>query len=284
MPTTLIDIHPHIISRDDKRYPRSPLGGKQSDWSANRPVSLEEMIVAMDTAGVQKAAIVHASTCYGYDSSYVADAVAQYPERFTGTFCVDMMADDAPERIRYWYGRKLTGLRLFTIGSTVTTQTSWLADPKTYPGWVCCVELGIPICVQMSPDAMPQLLGMLQRFPHAKIILDHAAGTKFDDGAPYNAAKGLFDLARYPNVHIKLSERVITRATQGKATPETVFSRFVSEFGANRLAWGSNYPASQGSLSDLVALARRAFASLKQADRDWIFAKTAQSLYPALAD
>jgi hypothetical protein len=30
--------------------------------------------------------------------------------------------------------------------------------------------------------------------------------------------------------------------------------------------------------------ARESLASLPQADRDWIFAKTAQTLYPALKD
>jgi predicted TIM-barrel fold metal-dependent hydrolase len=58
----------------------------------------------------------------------------------------------------------------------------------------------------------------------------------------------------------------------------------VSAFGARRLAWGSNYPASEGSLADLLALARRTLACLPQGDQDWIFYKTAQTLYPVLAD
>ncbi len=282
--TTLIDIHPHIISSDLHRYPRSPLGGKQSGWSSTRPVSVEQMVVAMDKAGVQKAAIVQASTCYGHDNAYVADAVAAHPTRFTGVFSADVLADNALDRMRYWHSRKLTGLRLFTIGSTMSTQASWLDDPKSYPAWDCATELGIPICLQMSGTAMPQLKSMLERFPNVKVILDHATRPKLDDGAPYGAAKPLLELARYPNVYLKLTERNITDSSQGKATPETFFPRLVSEFGADRLAWGSNYPSSEGSLPELVDLARRAFACLKQTDRDWIFAKTAQALYPALAD
>ena len=63
---TTIDIHPHIIASDATRYPLAPLGGHQSDWSRTRPVTLEELVAAMDEAGVQKAAIVQASTCYGH--------------------------------------------------------------------------------------------------------------------------------------------------------------------------------------------------------------------------
>src|ERR1700759_4256610 len=115
----VVDIHPHIISTDLQKYPRDPLGGNQSVWSKERPTNTEQLLAAMDAAGVAKAAIVQASTCYGFDNSYVADAVAQHPDRFTGVFSVDMLAADAPEKIRYWVARKLTGLRLFTAGSTM---------------------------------------------------------------------------------------------------------------------------------------------------------------------
>jgi len=94
--STVIDIHPHVIASDTRRYPLSPLSGRQSDWSRERPVGFEGMIAAMDEAGVAKAALVQASTCYGHDNSYVAGAVAARPERFTGVFSVDVLQRDAP--------------------------------------------------------------------------------------------------------------------------------------------------------------------------------------------
>src|SRR5439155_1270513 len=57
----IIDIHPHVISTDETRYPRAPIGGHQSDWSRERPVPYEKMIAAMDTAGIAKSALVQAS-------------------------------------------------------------------------------------------------------------------------------------------------------------------------------------------------------------------------------
>lgn len=279
-----IDIHPHIISTDTARYPRAPLGGKQSDWSATRPVSLEAMIAAMDGAGVQKAALVQASTCYGHDNSYVADAVAAHPKRFTGVFSVDVLAPDAPARMRHWRERGLTGMRLFTFGSTMSAQASWLDDPKSFPAWACAAELGLSICMQMSADGIPQLTRMIERYPMVNVVLDHAARPVLADGPPYEAAASLWGLARYPSVYLKLTARNFIEARRGKASPETVFPRLIAEFGAARLAWGSNYPSSEGSLPELLALARDTLAELPQSDRDWIFAKTAQALYPALAD
>jgi L-fuconolactonase len=61
----VIDIHPHVVSPDTKRYPLAPLGGKQSTWSRERPTTYQALLQAMDDAGVDKAAIVQTSTAYG---------------------------------------------------------------------------------------------------------------------------------------------------------------------------------------------------------------------------
>src|SRR5262245_64136773 len=91
-PLRIIDTHPHVISTDETRYPRAPIGGHQSDWSRERPVPYEKMIAAMDAAGIAKSVLVQASTCYGHDNSYVADAVSAHPERFTGVFSWEVFA------------------------------------------------------------------------------------------------------------------------------------------------------------------------------------------------
>jgi len=280
---TVIDIHPHIIANDAKRYPLAPLGGHQSDWSRTRPVTTEQMIAAMDQAGVAKSALVQASTCYGHDNSYVADAVTAHPNRFTGVFSVDVLAPDAPERMKYWVGRGLTGMRLFTIGSTMPDQASWLDDPKSYPAWECAAALNLSICLQMSPAAFPQMIRMVERFPTVRIILDHLARPVLQDGPPYAAAESLFALAKYPTIYLKLTPRSCIESRNGKATPETFFPKLISTFGASRIAWGSNYPSSEGSLPELLALAKNTLSCLSKEDQSWIFAKTAQSLYPALA-
>ena len=48
-----------------------------------------KLVAAMDEAGVAKTAIVHASTCYGFDNSLVADAVAHFPQRCTAVGFID---------------------------------------------------------------------------------------------------------------------------------------------------------------------------------------------------
>ena len=282
MTLRVLDIHPHIITTDTARYPRDPLGGKSSVWSAERPTTTVQLLHAMDEAGVAGAAIVQASTCYGFDNSYVADAVADHPDRFTGVFSVDMLDDTAAERIRHWVGRKLTGLRLFTAGSTMVGQADWLADPKTFAGWDCAAELDIPVCVQMRSAGMPLLQVLLDRYPQVPIIIDHFLNTPLEQGPPYVAADTLMGLVKFPNIYLKFTPVIVNNAQKGKATPESFFPRVLAEFGASRIAWGSNFPANAGTLKALLDASRAALAWASESDQDWIFHKTAERLYPAL--
>ena len=278
----LIDIHPHVVSTDTKRFPLSPIGGHQSDWSQQRPVSYDEMIRAMDQAGVSKSAVVQASSVYAFDNSYVAAAAAAYPKRFTGVFSVDVLAPDAVAKMKYWIAQGLTGMRLYTAGTSLPEQTVWFADPKTFPAWTFAGEAGIPVCMQMRAKGFPQLKPMLERFPRVRFIIDHLARTEMADGPPYAAAAPLFELAKYPNVYLKVTHRSFEESRNGRASPETFFARLVEEFGASRIAWGSNFPAAKQTLPELVALARNSLGFLPPQDRDWIFEKTALTLYPAL--
>jgi len=268
----VIDIHPHVIAADERRYPRAPLGGKQSDWSRERPVSAEAMLRAMDKAGIERSILVQASTCYGHDNSYLADAVAAHPQRFGGVFSVDVLAADAPDKVRYWKARGLTGLRVFVAGHT-TAQDVRLDDPRSFPAWDCAVAEGLPICIQLRQSGLPQLEAMLDRFPKARVILDHMARPETDDGPPYQKAAGLFALARYENLFLKLTTHNVHDA------PADFLVRAVKRFGAERVAWGSNFPAARGPLAELLAQGREALAKLSDAEREWVFGRTARAIY-----
>jgi L-fuconolactonase len=284
MTVRFIDIHPHIISDDAGRYPRMPLFGVQSDWSRDRPVTLEGLMAAMDEAGVDKAAIVQSSTCYGYDNSYLVDSVAKQSGRFTAVGSVDVAQADAPERIRQWVGRGVTGLRLFTGGSTAAFDPSSLDDPRTFPSWQLCGELGLSMAIQTDPSGLAQVAGLAKRFQKVRIVLDHLGRPDVTDGAPYKRAASLFGLAPFENIFLKLTPRIFGDVKRGAASAETFFPRVVEVFGANRLAWGSNFPASEGKLKQNLETAKQSLSCLTGEDQAWIFAKTAQRLYPALAE
>ncbi|MGF6721817.1 L-fuconolactonase [Paraburkholderia sp. GAS41] len=283
MTSPIVDIHPHIISDDETRYPPAPLFGKRSEWSQERPTTVETLIAAMDEAGVAKAAVVHSSTTYGFDNRYVVEGCGKYPGRLVAVGSVDVLQPDAPERILEWVRLGLAGLRLFTGGSTKEFDPSELDDPRSFPAWELCAELGLTMCIQTGPIGLPQVTTLARRFPKVRIILDHLGRPEVADGAPYVAAQSLFDLAPLDNIYLKLTPRIFGDVKKEKARADTFFPRVVEAFGAQRMAWGSNYPTSTGTLPDILATAQAGLACLNDEDRAWIFGRTAQQLYPALA-
>lgn len=280
----IVDTHPHVVSADSERYPISPLGGTRSAWSNDHSVTTEQLIDAMDEAGVAKAALVHSSTTYGFACGYAADAIAAYPDRFTGVFSVNVLADDAVDRMREWFAKGLTGMRIYVKGRTVTSAWLTLDDPRLAPVYACAAEAGITVAVNVNAaDGFQSLENALRQHPDVKFFLDHAGRADFSDGPPFAGATPLFQLSRYRNLYLKITSVNFLKG-KGWEKPAPIIERLASEFGADRMAWGSNYPASPGSLADLLAMARTGCATLSENDREWVFSKTALSLYPALRE
>ena len=184
-----IDIHPHVISTDTDAL--SERAGRRSQIGLVARKTRERG--ADDRAPWIRRALRNRLWCRL--PLVTATIIRMLPmpspptqNRFTGVFSVDVLAPDAPEKIRYWVGRKLTGMRLFTAGSTMPNQADWVDDPRSFPAWECASELRIPVCMQMTVKAIPQLIRMLERFPKVPVILDHLAKPTLSDGPPYTGA------------------------------------------------------------------------------------------------
>ena len=282
MSGVIVDIHPHIVSTDTKRYPPTPLFGIQSYWSKERPANIEDLIAAMDHAGVAQTAIVHASTVYGFDNALVADAVARFPARCTAVGSIDMLAPDAVTTAKGWIARGVTGLRIFTGGSTKKVDASALDDPRSYPVWELMAERGLSICVQTDPSGIPATIALATRFPRVPVLVDHFARPDTSGGPPYAAAAPLFSMAKLPNIYLKYTTPGLERLEKSKTDAAAFMTRLVAEFGADRIAWGSNWPNNPGTMADHLRMAKAAIAGLSQADQDAILGGTALKLYPSL--
>ena len=280
----IVDIHNHVIADDTTEYPHAPMGGKQSGWSLQRPVNDIGMLQAMREAGVAQSVLVQASTCYGHDNRYVAACLRRHPGQFAGVFSVDLTSNDAVERISDWTTTGLSGVRVFVAGHTAADPTVRLDDPRSAMAWDYLQAKRIPVCVQLRSHGLPQLEAVLARWPNATVLLDHGARPELEDGPPYAKAGSLFALARHPNLHIKLTTHNVREARQGLATQASFCRALVNHFGAHRIAWGSNFPASDGGLTALLHEALEATATLTTEEQSWIYSRTARTLFPALTN
>src|SRR5262245_52086244 len=183
------------------------------------------MIAAMDEAGVSRSALVQAATCYGYDNSYLADAVARFPARFAGVFSVDVFRPDARERIGHWMRKGLSGLSVFIAGHTMASKDARLDDPRSFAACELASEAAMTVSAQLRASGIPQLATVIERFPRVRTLLGHMARPAVEDGPPYAGAASLSALSRHPNLFLKLTTHNVREAKKGKATPESFFSR-----------------------------------------------------------
>jgi len=279
----IIDTHPHIISDDTEKYPISPLGGKRSKWSEKRGSNTtEKYIDSMKAAGVDKAVLVHSSTTYGYDCSYVADSVARYPGLLWGVGSVDFLADDAVEKLNYWvFERKLSAIRIFTHGTTQDKQIEF-DDPKTFPAWEWAQKNRLPIVMQSRNEGFGMLHNVLSRFPDLLMALDHA-GLPFgnlEDGPPYKELGPVLEFAKYPGMHVKVTSSVLKKyASAGKSTPQAFLRAVINGFGADRLMWGSNFPSFGEDLQECVQVVLEACSELSDNEREAYLSSNTQRFY-----
>ncbi|WP_406143759.1 amidohydrolase family protein [Streptomyces sp. NBC_01012] len=249
------DTHTHAISSDTDAYPVRPLGGRQSEWSRTRPVDVSGLIRHLDAAGIERAALVHASTMYGFDNRYAADALAEYPDRLVGVCAVDFLSDTAVPDLRYWIEeRGFSGVRIRVSDGTtkVPTPGAGLSDGRMGAVWDYVESRGVPVCIQMHSKDTGKLVQVLDAHPALTVLLDHAGRPDAGGGPSYPRLGELGQLARFAGVHLKITPPALRRleAEPGADVTE-VLRRLADTFGTGRLMWGSNFPASDGTLQDL---------------------------------
>jgi predicted TIM-barrel fold metal-dependent hydrolase len=93
----IIDTQVHVISGDQRKYPRRP---DAQEWVRDTP---GEMLLALNReAGVDRTVLVQGYGAYECDNSYTADCARQYPDSFQSVCILDQRQTDAPEQLTYW--------------------------------------------------------------------------------------------------------------------------------------------------------------------------------------
>jgi len=275
----LVDTHTHVVASDVERYPLSP-AALPGAWFREAPHSVEQLIERMDATGVERAVLVQGVGAYSYDNSYVADCAERFSDRVWSACCIDVLAQDALERLDYWVGeRGMGGVRLFALSRD---GNSWLDDPATFPIWERAAGLGAHVIVTILYPQLGQLGRVLTRFPEIPVSLDHCAFAPLGPD-PRSDAPGLFSLADRPNLHLKVSTNVLDGVHALGGRPAAAVESLVAAFGAERVMWGSDFCQTHDRpYSELVALAHESFSGLGERDRDLCLAEPARRLWAAL--
>ena len=107
--------------------------------------------------------------------------------------------------------------------------------------WRRAGELGLVIETHFRPPVAAQVRGAVSQYPEFPVLLDHLARPREGDAVEY---ADVLDLARFPQVYMKLSGLDMLGGTPPLYLESRIFTRQIADaFGADRLVWGGGSPA-----------------------------------------
>jgi uncharacterized protein len=265
MPQPLLDIHHHI-------GPRDRLTGRYGDYDLT--TAIDRHLRDMDEHGIEQACLIasHNSVLTPARgvrqlNELVARACAAKPDRFVaGVGTVDPVIGEAGfAEITACAGELgLAGLAWHPHFQGVS------ADSPALVSYVrCAASLGLPVFMHMVPgsaqEAPWRVLRLAESVPSATIIC-------LDAFASFDQAQWALHLGgRAPNLVFDLSHIAFGSA---------VITRFVQQYGAERLVFGSDFYEEIGPKVP-VAVPIVRMARLGQADEDLILGSNARRLLGA---
>lgn len=280
---TLIDTHAHLVTGDTAAYPPSPPSGALNPGDLDDPMPVERLLAEMDATGVDKAVLVQRGSIYGFDSAYVCDSAARFPDRLVAVCSIDATAPDAAGRVGHWVSeRGAAGIRLMELVKGM--DIGWLDGPLARPAWEEAARLDTPVCVHFFPwnraEGLTRLAGILRDIPGLTVVIDHFAAIRSDAGPPDHGVDDLLaQVAAHEGVSVKYTTIPLGRLDAAGIDFRPVVARVADLFGPERMMWGSDITQSPGSYAQMVELGLRSVEGMAGAAREAILSGTARRVY-----
>ena len=235
----IVDTHAHIYHPDETRYPKiaDPLRPPEGTGHVGH------LQREMTAAGVTRAVLVQTGTAYRWDNRLLADTARAHAAWASGVCTLDPAAAESVstlERLAERYN--VRGLRMEPRRPVQQVRAAF-DHPGARQLWAAASRLGIVVCAHVQRPYLPQLAALLAAYPDVPVVLDHAAYPRADEGLESETVVQVAALARYPNLHLKLS---FTVTGSDESYPfrdmHPILLRLIEAFGPERCMWGSDFP------------------------------------------
>ncbi|WP_170410179.1 amidohydrolase family protein [Ruegeria atlantica] len=196
------------------------------------------------------------------EAQWVQSIADQFPDwpLVQVAFC-DLTADDLDTQLdRLQTLPSVRGIRQI-IGrapgeDAITGTNALLEDPKFLAGLKQLGARGLSFDLQLLPALMEQTANVMSRAPETQVALCHA-GSPHDRTAQglQNWADALKGLSNLPQVYCKLSGLGMFDHGWSAESVSPIVSTCLSQFGADRCMFGSNFPVDSltSTYKDLVS-------------------------------
>ena len=143
--------------------------------------------------------------------------------------------------------------------------------------------IGLTFDLCTLPHQITRAIALADLAPEVTFILDHCGVPAIASGAHDSWARGIADIARRPNVIVKISG-IIAYADAGSWDLEVLrpyVETVTGAFGFDRMIWGSDWPVCTlgGSLSTWVAATHALFGGASNEERRKLFSGNASRLW-----
>ena len=247
-----LDAHVHVFDRISEAFPRE----ESSLAPAGRAATVEQLLREMDGAGIGRAVLVQMGGFRIEHHRYVAQAVSKWPDRFAAVGLVDVHQADPPARLQALYeATGVAGVRLMgRLGDPREVRVEKLA---AYGLFLRADQLGLNINLYCQSDQIRNIEMLVRAFPGVRVSLDHLGicpSTTFapdqwgrprfgDEPIPPPTYPWILDLARYPNVYVKVSgEYAFSKQPYPYGDVRPMVEQVYGTYGAERMMWCSDFP------------------------------------------
>ena len=275
--TGLIDAHVHVWTSDIEHFPLAA-SYKVEDM---QPPSFtpEELWALAKPCGVERVVLIQMSF-YGFDNSYMLDAMKRFPGKFSGVAVIDGEAAKPEDTMR---ALAKQGVRGFRIHPGKQKVDAWLGSPGMAAMWKCGAEENLAMCPLIGPEALPALERMCGQFPKTPVVIDHFARIGGDGLIRDVDVEQLGRLAKFERTHVKASAfYAFGRKKAPYLDLGSMIRRLRDAYGAERLMWATDCPyqiQKRHTYSGSVELIRDKLDFLSVSDKEWMLRKTAEKVF-----
>ncbi len=276
-----IDAHSHIWPAEVDKFPLAP-GQTKKDLDPASFTDVELMKIARPE-GVGRVILIQHSVYHLWDNAYLLDAVRRHPKLFRVQGMVDDHQPDPGAAMKKLLPLGFSGFRITPFVRKKDDQPKWLDTPGMSEMWKTGAKTGQAMCLLINPSDLPATDAMCAKHAETPVVIDHFARIGADGEIREADVKALCKLARHKLAHVKISAYYAL----GKKKPPhdelvPMIRRLLESFGPKRLMWASDSPYQiQGvnTYKDSISLVRDRMDFLTKQDREWLLAKTAESVY-----
>lgn len=160
---------------------------------------------------------------------------------------------------------------------------SWLMHPDALAGLRELAARGIAYDVLIRPPSLPTVAPLAEQIPDLRMVVDHIAKPPIASRRLDGWADHMAQIAQCPNVWCKVSGMITEadHATWKASDLKPYVQSVLSQFGADRLLYGSDWPVCllAGSYRQVWDALHEALGPLSGADHAKIFGENAKAFY-----